>query len=89
VDTLGVQYDYDSVMHYSKYAFTKNGNPTLMPTHPPTAQIGQRNGLSSMDILRINKLYGCGKAYILNYVIKKPHHCVVISLHTQVQTRIG
>ncbi|WAR03588.1 NAS13-like protein [Mya arenaria] len=59
-DTLGVSYDYGSVMHYSKYAFSKNGNPTIMPTNPPSADIGQRDGLSDSDVLRITKLYGCG-----------------------------
>ncbi|KAL4224243.1 hypothetical protein ACF0H5_017696 [Mactra antiquata] len=59
VDTLGVQYDYTSVMHYSKYAFSKNGNPTIMPTRPDGNTIGQREGLSDHDVERIRKLYGC------------------------------
>lgn len=60
-DTLGVQYDYGSVMHYSKYAFTKNGNPTIMPIRPTGSEIGQREGLSDHDVERITKLYGCSK----------------------------
>ncbi|XP_076106976.1 uncharacterized protein LOC143075454 isoform X1 [Mytilus galloprovincialis] len=59
VDTLGVQYDYGSIMHYSKYSFSKNGNPTIQPIRNTNAEIGQRDGLSDLDIKRINTLYRC------------------------------
>lgn len=57
--SFGKPYDYDSVMHYSKYAFAKYGDtPTIVPKNK-TAVIGQRLGLSSHDRDEINKLYGC------------------------------
>ena len=62
MDTLGEQYDYGSVMHYSKYAFSKNGNPTIIPTRQTNAELGQREGLSEHDVHRINILYRCGNA---------------------------
>uniref|UniRef100_A0A8D0CKG8 Metalloendopeptidase n=1 Tax=Scleropages formosus TaxID=113540 RepID=A0A8D0CKG8_SCLFO len=53
-------YDYGSVMHYGRTAFTiQYGMETITPIPDPTVPIGQMNGLSQMDVLRINKLYGC------------------------------
>ncbi|XP_041445824.1 high choriolytic enzyme 1 isoform X2 [Xenopus laevis] len=57
---LGTPYDYLSVMHYGKFAFaTNSGKPTLEPKRNPTAMIGQRVGLSSLDVEKINRLYHC------------------------------
>ena len=49
-------YDYDSIMHYSAYAFSKNGKPTLIP-RVTAVQIGQRTHLSAGDIASVNALY--------------------------------
>jgi hypothetical protein len=57
-DTLGLPYDYNSVMHYSKTAFSINGLPTII-TKDPNAWIGQRNGLSAIDIQEIRRYYNC------------------------------
>ncbi|KAK7478237.1 hypothetical protein BaRGS_00030495, partial [Batillaria attramentaria] len=57
IDTLGVQYDYGSIMHYSRYAFSANGQPTLLPKHNPNAILGQRTAFSDKDLEKINKLY--------------------------------
>jgi len=54
---FGEAYDYGSVMHYSAYAFSKNGQRTII-TKDGSA-IGQRNGLSQTDINKINKMYSC------------------------------
>lgn len=53
-------YDYSSIMHYGRTAFTiQPGLETITPIPDATVEIGQRQGLSNIDILRINKLYGC------------------------------
>ena len=56
---LGQPYDYDSVMHYSAYAFAiDRSKPTIVPKQSG-AQIGQRTHLSTIDIREIQLLYGC------------------------------
>jgi hypothetical protein len=54
-DDIGA-YDYGSIMHYPRKAFSKNNQDTIVPTDP-NAQIGQRNGLSDLDIAAVRALY--------------------------------
>ncbi|CAK1599696.1 unnamed protein product [Parnassius mnemosyne] len=56
VSDFGVGYDYDSVLHYSKKAFSANGQDTLVPKQSG-ADIGQRVGLSHKDTQKLNKMY--------------------------------
>jgi hypothetical protein len=51
-DDVGA-YDYGSIMHYPRNAFSANGKDTIVPTRPG-AEIGQRNGLSAGDIRALN-----------------------------------
>ena len=48
-------YDYDSIMHYPPKAFSKNGEKTIIPLQETL--IGQRDHLSTNDILAINAMY--------------------------------
>lgn len=54
-DDLG-GYDYGSIMHYPRKAFSKDGEDTIVPADA-NAQIGQRNGLSAGDIAAIRIMY--------------------------------
>lgn len=57
--SFGKPYDYDSVMHYSRFAFSKDLDvPTIIPADGE-ASIGQRLGLSYYDREEINTLYRC------------------------------
>ncbi|XP_006636778.2 hatching enzyme 1.2-like [Lepisosteus oculatus] len=59
-NNLNTPYDYGSIMHYGKYAFSEDGDPTIVPKPNPNVPIGQREGPSSIDLLKINTLYKCG-----------------------------
>ncbi|XP_053545307.1 embryonic protein UVS.2-like [Bombina bombina] len=60
-NNLEIEYDYSSVMHYSMTAFSKqDGIVTIVPKPNPAVTIGQRYGLSNLDISKINRLYQCG-----------------------------
>lgn len=59
MNSRGVGYDYGSVMHYGEFFFTKQrGSRTLLPK-TIGASIGQRIGLSDMDIQQARLLYQC------------------------------
>lgn len=59
IDTLETSYDYGSLMHYESTAFTSNGLPTIVPRKSANITLGQRNGLSPIDILEIKRYYKC------------------------------
>ncbi|EDO44551.1 predicted protein, partial [Nematostella vectensis] len=59
IDTLGVAYDYESVMHYGRQSFSKNKKATIQALGDPTRGLGRTDGLSSLDIMKINLLYDC------------------------------
>ncbi|XP_072448965.1 embryonic protein UVS.2-like [Chiloscyllium punctatum] len=59
-NNLGTMYDYSSVMHYGRYAFSKDRRSvTIIPKPNSRIYIGQRYGMSHLDALKVNKLYNC------------------------------
>ncbi|XP_055600592.1 blastula protease 10-like [Uranotaenia lowii] len=62
VGGFGVDYDYGSVMHYGRTAFSKNGEDTIVP-HDPEAVIGQRAGMSPKDVQKLQIMYDCPIPY--------------------------
>ncbi|XP_057311385.1 zinc metalloproteinase nas-14-like [Hydractinia symbiolongicarpus] len=57
-DSLGVEYDPYSVMHYSNYAFSNNKRPTITWKRDPNLRFGGR-ALTQLDILQLNRFYEC------------------------------
>jgi hypothetical protein len=53
-DDVG-HYDFGSIMHYDRFAFSKNNEPTIETLNGES--IGQRNGLSDGDVQAINFMY--------------------------------
>ncbi len=57
-------YDYESIMHYASYAFSKNTQPTITPLKPgvhlvPSYSRTDEQILSMFDILAIRNRYKC------------------------------
>ena len=64
VNYQGVTYDYHSIMHYSQYAYSKNGKKSIIVKRTPynaqgKPKVGQRLRLSDSDALQINRMYNC------------------------------
>ncbi|KAF7638068.1 Metalloendopeptidase, partial [Meloidogyne graminicola] len=56
----GQPYDYKSILHYDSLAFSKNGLPTMLPKKTGFATtIGNARDFSEIDLMKINKMYGC------------------------------
>uniref|UniRef100_A0A3P9D8Z8 Metalloendopeptidase n=1 Tax=Maylandia zebra TaxID=106582 RepID=A0A3P9D8Z8_9CICH len=58
-NNLGTPYDFNSVMHYGRLAFSKNGQPTIVARSNPNLNFGNAFRMSPNDIARVNRLYGC------------------------------
>ncbi|KAI1897590.1 hypothetical protein AGOR_G00084830 [Albula goreensis] len=60
-------YDYESIMHYGPYSFNKDPRyPTITAKDPElTSVLGQYNDFSSLDLLRLNRMYNCSSSLTL------------------------
>lgn len=59
VDSLGVSYDYNSVMHYGATAFSSARGLKTIKSINGHRTLGQRRGLSTKDKEQVRKLYKC------------------------------
>jgi hypothetical protein len=63
--TESLDYDFESIMHYSQMAFSRNRGQTIVPRRnlvPEDALIGQRLRLSRGDVQRLERLYGVSES---------------------------
>ncbi|GJQ74699.1 hypothetical protein Trydic_g21550 [Trypoxylus dichotomus] len=54
--SFDMPYDYGSIMHYSAYAFSSNGERTIVP-RVANVEIGNRIEMSETDVYKINQMY--------------------------------
>ncbi|XP_063802128.1 embryonic protein UVS.2-like [Pseudophryne corroboree] len=65
-NNMDLPYDYASVMHYGRYSYSNtSGQPSLTPKPDQSVDIGQRYGLSPLDVSKIKTLYNCDKCSFL------------------------
>jgi hypothetical protein len=62
-DDMDIPYNFFSVMHYSNYAFSNDGEVTIVSKADKNLKFGQRVQLTNLDIKQINRLYPCDKKY--------------------------
>nr|XP_024659432.1 high choriolytic enzyme 1-like isoform X1 [Maylandia zebra] len=58
-NNLQTPYDFNSVMQYGRYSFSRNGQPTIVARSNPNLDFGNAFQMSANDIARINRLYEC------------------------------
>ncbi|XP_040576699.1 zinc metalloproteinase nas-6 [Lepeophtheirus salmonis] len=68
IDTFGYAYDYGSVMHYGLADFQTSDNNTMDALRfvPSGIQIGQRNGMTELDALKVKAKYKCDQLSTLS-----------------------
>lgn len=57
VSDFNTSYDFESIMHYSQKAFSKNGELTMKALDNDSRTLGQRNGFTDSDILKLDRMY--------------------------------
>lgn len=64
VSNFNTTYDYNSVMHYSLYAFSKNGKPTIAILDA-NATYDESRQFTNTDVTKIQRMYAkeCAKRY--------------------------
>ena len=58
-ETGGLPYDFHSIMHYTRKHFSKNDRNTVEAIIDPSMQLGDDDGFSALDVVRVNQLYSC------------------------------
>ena len=59
VNSYGVNYDFQSVMHYPSNAFAKHPGLETMKSKNGNRQLGNTQGLTEKDIKQVQRMYKC------------------------------
>ncbi|XP_021340903.1 meprin A subunit beta-like isoform X2 [Mizuhopecten yessoensis] len=67
-DLLSFPYDFDSITHFSPYAYAKDPHHPTITTTISAVPFGNKRMLSYHDVLKVQTLYICGKdtSHIIN-----------------------
>ena len=81
VKSLGVGYDYNSIMHYDRYYGTVNSagqyvELEMIRPKDTNIVVGEARELSLLDIIETNRLYNCSKLIILPWRFAHNHSTV-------------
>ena len=68
-DDLGVGYDYNSIMHYDRDAFSQYSGTTTLRARAGGIILGKAAALSPLDIEQTNLLYDCQSEFMINISI--------------------
>ena len=60
--SFNAPYDYNSIMHYGRTSFSKNGKDTIQAKYDPYLDLGGSE-LSKYDIMKIKTMYRCNGMY--------------------------
>ena len=85
VDSHGVGYDYNSIMHYDANLYSRNNELGTIEALDPSIPIGQATQLSALDIEETNRLYRCpGISLPLSPSLSVPLSLSLSLPHTQI-----
>lgn len=72
INTQNLSYDYNSIMHYDRFSFAiDRTKPTIVPLKKD-ADIGQRIGMSQLDIVQLQRFYGCPERKLVPVITTNP-----------------
>lgn len=72
IDSQGVGYDYNSIMHYDRNAFARFSSFDTLLARDRSIPIGLARELSQLDILQTNRLYSCSEFSQLMFIFIIP-----------------
>lgn len=65
IDSHGVGYDYNSIMHYDSNFFSRHSSVDTLRAKDPSIPVGKARVLSELDIEQTNRLYTCGESHVV------------------------
>jgi hypothetical protein len=83
--TYNIPYDFNSIMHYDGYAFSRNGRPTIVGKNGE--RIGFNSLLSPHDIQRLRAMYNCNDPEVPVEVTKPEEEVTTTTTETVAVTK--